>query len=99
MESKFDRLQRFFLNALDRMGERYEILEMGCHPDNFYLKVDIDGLKVELLEIDEEDELGHVSLTDEDLERVNSDPLKISEDARNLAVSISQRVNRNSVRY
>jgi len=39
---QFDTLQRLLYAALDAAGASYEVLETGKHPDNFYLKLQVD---------------------------------------------------------
>lgn len=96
-ESKFDKIQRFFFNALDRMGATYEIEEMGCQPDNFYLRMNIDGDIYELSEYCElEDEhdckcQGKCSET--------SVPGKLSIEDIQTSIALSNKVQRESVRY
>lgn len=93
-ESKFDKLQRFFLNALDRMGANYELLEMGSQPNNFYLKVDVDGTQYELSEVNEID-MAH----DCACQCSSADPCRLDEGDRRAAIALSQRVFRDSKRY
>lgn len=80
--SKFDEIQVELFKGLDRLGCTYEILEMGCHPNNFYLRLDIDGKVYELSEVEEE-----------------TDGYKLSQENKDQAIAIAQKVQRGSKRY
>ena len=55
--NKFDTIQKVFLKGLDSMGFSYEIIEIGDHPDNWYLEVTINTGEGQPITIKMEDTL------------------------------------------